>query len=106
MYSIPVEERITIVKRDITQLDTDAVVNAANSALKAGSGVCGAIFQAAGAHRLEKACGRIGHCDTGSTVITSTGSVSSWGLSTTITRWGFSMSIPSMRMPLESISPL
>ena len=70
MYSIPVEERITIVKRDITQLDTDAVVNAANSALKAGSGVCGAIFQAAGAHRLEKACGRIGHCDTGSAVIT------------------------------------
>ena len=63
-------DRITIVKSDITKLDTDAVVNAANSRLQAGGGVCGAIFKAAGYHRLQDACNKIGHCDTGSAVIT------------------------------------
>ena len=57
-------------KSDITKLDTDAIVNAANSALQAGGGVCGAIFKAAGHHRLQEACDKIGHCDVGSAVIT------------------------------------
>ncbi len=39
---------IEILKTSITELDTDAVVNAANEGLWAGSGVCGAIFDAAG----------------------------------------------------------
>ncbi len=55
---------------DITKLKTDAVVNAANEGLKMGSGVCGAIFKAAGPHRLQKACDEIGYCPTGSAVIT------------------------------------
>lgn len=61
---------IEIHKNDITRLKTDAVVNAANSGLQVGGGVCGAIFRAAGADRLQAACDRIGHCPTGSAVIT------------------------------------
>ena len=61
---------IEIRKISITNLDTDAVVNAANEGLWAGSGVCGAIFAAAGHAKLEAACSKIGHCDTGSAVIT------------------------------------
>ena len=61
---------IEIRKISITDLDTDAIVNAANSALLAGGGVCGAIFRAAGYERLQDACDEIGHCDEGSAVIT------------------------------------
>lgn len=61
---------LEIRKASITDLGTDAVVNAANEGLWAGAGVCGAIFAAAGHAQLEEACGRIGHCDTGSAVIT------------------------------------
>ena len=61
---------ITIRKIGITDLDTDAIVNAANEGLWAGGGVCGAIFRAAGHVKLEAACDAIGHCDTGSAVIT------------------------------------
>ena len=61
---------IQIQKISITDLETDAVVNAANEGLWAGGGVCGAIFRAAGHRQLQDACDRIGHCDTGSAVIT------------------------------------
>ena len=61
---------ITIQKIGITDLDTDAIVNAANEGLWAGGGVCGAIFRAAGHDKLQDACDAIGHCDTGSAVIT------------------------------------
>jgi O-acetyl-ADP-ribose deacetylase (regulator of RNase III) len=61
---------IKIQKISITSLDTDAIVNAANEELCAGGGVCGAIFSAAGYEKLQDACDRIGHCDTGSAVIT------------------------------------
>ena len=61
---------IGIVPAGITELHTDAVVNAANEGLRQGSGVCGAIFAAAGAAELQAACAAIGHCDTGSAVIT------------------------------------
>ena len=59
-----------ILRNDITRMDTDAIVNAANSGLWAGGGVCGAIFAAAGHEELERACRAIGHCDVGSAVIT------------------------------------
>ena len=62
---------IEIHKNSITELHTDAVVNAANPSLAEGSGVCGAIFQAAGMRALAAECAKIGHCDTGSAVITS-----------------------------------
>ena len=62
--------QIVIQKISITDLATDAIVNAANSGLLAGSGVCGAIFKAAGRRQLQDACDRYGHCPTGSAVIT------------------------------------
>lgn len=61
---------IKIVKQGITELDVDCIVNAANSGLKHGSGVCGAIFAEAGARQLQNACDQYGHCATGSAVIT------------------------------------
>ena len=63
-------DRIKIQLGDIVKLDTDAVVNAANSHLAEGSGVCGAIFRAAGSEELTRACDAIGGCETGSAVIT------------------------------------
>ena len=59
-----------IIREDITRLNVDAIVNAANEHLKQGGGVCGAIFAAAGADDLQRACDAIGHVDTGSAVIT------------------------------------
>lgn len=61
---------IKIQKIGITDLDTDTIVNAANDGLWAGGGVCGAIFRAAGYDKLQATCDAIGHCDTGSAVIT------------------------------------
>lgn len=55
---------------DITKADADAIVNAANEGLRAGGGVCGAIFGEAGFEDMESACRAIGHCDTGDAVIT------------------------------------
>jgi O-acetyl-ADP-ribose deacetylase (regulator of RNase III) len=56
--------RLEAVQGDITQEATDAIVNAANSALEAGGGVCGAIFRAAGPG-LAQACRAAGRCPTG-----------------------------------------
>ena len=60
----------TIVRQDITKMNVDAVVNAANTALAMGGGVCGAIFQAAGADQLQKACRRQAPIHTGEAVLT------------------------------------
>ena len=59
-----------IIRDDITRLETDAIVNAANSKLLAGGGVCGAIFSAAGADELQRECDKIGYCGIGEAVIT------------------------------------
>lgn len=48
--------KIKIVSGSITQQDVDAIVNAANRQLRGGSGVCGAIFQAAGWDQMQAAC--------------------------------------------------
>lgn len=61
---------IQILKTGITNIKADAIVNAANSSLRHGGGVCGFIFEAAGSKELSAACNKIGHCDTGSAVIT------------------------------------
>ena len=59
-----------LIRADLTQLRVDAIVNAANNRLQQGGGVCGAIFRAAGEAQLQSACDRIGHCETGQSVIT------------------------------------
>lgn len=64
------ESRIEIEQIDITELDVDVIVNAANSGLRAGGGVCGAIFRKAGHDKLADACSKIGGCNTGNAAIT------------------------------------
>jgi O-acetyl-ADP-ribose deacetylase (regulator of RNase III) len=60
----------TIVRQDITKMKVDAIVNAANTELQMGGGVCGAIFKAAGAAQLREACDKLAPIKTGEAVIT------------------------------------
>lgn len=61
---------IKIQKISITELTTDAIVNAANPQLAYGGGVCGVIFRDAGVSEMSEACKEIGGCRTGNAAIT------------------------------------
>ena len=64
--------RVELVKGDITQLEVDAIVNAANTRLLLGSGVAGAI-RARGGSSIQAECDEIGECTVGAAVSTTAG---------------------------------
>ncbi|MBS1527369.1 MAG: O-acetyl-ADP-ribose deacetylase [Bacteroidetes bacterium] len=73
-----VADRIALLSADITQLQVDAIVNAANSSLLGGGGVDGAIHRAGGRAILDeciKICERQGGCKVGEAVITTAGNM-------------------------------
>ncbi len=77
---------ITCMQGDITKQQVDIIVNAANKELQAGSGVCGAIFKAAGKDALQEACNSIPaqkngiRCPTGTACITPSFNLQTYGI--------------------------
>ncbi len=69
-----VKDRIEIVKGDITEMKTDAIVNAANNQLILGAGVAGAIRKKGGP-KIQEECNKIGPIKVGEAAITTGGNL-------------------------------
>ena len=73
LYEVDVEgKKLKLAKGDITDLEVDAIVNAANERLKLGGGVAGAILRKGG-REIQEECDRIGYCPVGEAVVTGAG---------------------------------
>ncbi len=68
------KSEISLIQGDITESDTDAIVNAANSSLVMGAGVAGAI-RAKGGPSIQEECNKAGGCSVGDAVATSGGNL-------------------------------
>ena len=68
------DTQLEILEGDLTDLEIDAIVNAANEKLKLGSGVAGAI-KAKGGPSIQEECDRIGHTAVGTAVMTGAGNL-------------------------------
>ncbi len=68
------QSEIELIQGDITESDTDAIVNAANAQLILGAGVAGAI-RTKGGPSIQEECNAIGHCPVGGAVITGGGNL-------------------------------
>jgi O-acetyl-ADP-ribose deacetylase len=76
--NFPGNKKLRLVVGDITKIPVDAIVNAANSGLRGGGGVDGAIHRAGGAaimRELDEIRAKAGGCRTGSAVVTGAGSL-------------------------------
>jgi O-acetyl-ADP-ribose deacetylase (regulator of RNase III) len=75
MMEITINNRtLQLIEGDITDLDVDAIVNAANQYLQLGSGVAGAI-RSKGGPSIQRECDQIGRCPVGGAAITGGGSL-------------------------------
>ena len=92
---------LLFVKEDITKMKVDAIVNAANTELRMGSGVCGAIFHAAGEEKMTEACQKLSPIRTGEAVMTDGFALPAGSISTC--NWGCAGIIKETSCSLLSI---
>ncbi|MDH5815394.1 MAG: macro domain-containing protein [Candidatus Nezhaarchaeota archaeon] len=73
LYEVNIDgKKLKLAKGDITDLEVDVIVNAANERLKLGGGVAGAILRKGG-WEIQEECDRIGYCPVGEAVVTGAG---------------------------------